>query len=70
MAKTEALEVSIGKGITAKVEGDMLYLCIALNNDFGVSASGKSKIIASTGGNVNIPGTNDAILGLNLYRKA
>lgn len=71
MAKSpeQALEVGVGKGIMAKVEGDMLYLCIDLKNDFGVSGSGKSRIIASTNGNIAIPGTDNAILGLNLYRK-
>lgn len=32
------------------------------------SASGKSTVIASTEGNVSVPGT-DLTLGLNLYRK-
>lgn len=32
------------------------------------SASGKSDVIASTGGNVQVPGT-DLKLGLNLYRR-
>jgi hypothetical protein len=34
-----------------------------------MSASGKSLVFASTGGNQPIPGTN-LVLGLNCYRKA
>lgn len=60
----------LGKGIKATVDGDKLTLEIDLSQDFGKSTSGKTTIIATTAGNVAIPGaTNGATLGLNLYRK-
>jgi len=55
--------------IIASVKKNILTLTIDLNHDGGVSASGKSNMIASTEGNITIEGTKDVKLGLNLYRK-
>ena len=57
----------LGKNVLVKIEGDLLILTIDLTQNFGPSSSGKSTIIATTSGNVAIPGT-DAKLGLNLYK--
>ena len=57
----------LGKNVVGKIEGDLLILTIDLTQNFGSSSSGKSTIIATTSGNVAIPGTN-AQLGLNLYK--
>lgn len=57
------------KNIVAVVKDGRLTLTIDLGKDLGPSASGKSVLIASTAGNVEIPGTGGAVLGLNLYRK-
>ena len=57
------------KNINASVSGKVLTITIDLSKDLGPSASGKSLLIASTAGNVEIPGTGGAVLGLNLYRK-
>jgi hypothetical protein len=57
----------LGKNVLGKIEGDRLILTIDLTQNFGPSSSGKSTIIATTSGNVAIPGT-DAKLGLNLYK--
>ena len=52
-----------------EVKGNELIITIDLREDLGLSKSQKSRKIASSGGNQKIPGT-DAIIGLNVYRKA
>ena len=51
-----------------EVEGDQLIIRIDLNQELGVSSSGKSVIIATTGGNVVVPGWEEIKVGLNVYR--
>ena len=36
--------------------------------DFGVSTSGKSMKVASTGGNKLVPGTDDVKIGINVFK--
>ncbi|MFX0099664.1 MAG: hypothetical protein ACFFCS_08785 [Candidatus Hodarchaeota archaeon] len=55
------------QNIDVSVEGDMTMMTIDTSKDFGVSASGKSIIIASSRGNKRIEGTN-IYYGLNIYR--
>ena len=56
------------KNITIKTEGSTLALTIDLSKTQGPSKSGKSIVIATTGGNKEIaPGI---YLGANIYRKA
>jgi hypothetical protein len=58
----------VGENITATVVGHKLTLEIDLSKDFGPSTSGKTMIIATSSGNVKIPGAaRGATLGLNLY---
>ena len=52
-----------------EVTGQTMTITVDLGEDLGLSKSGKSRKIASSGGNQKIPGT-DAIIGLNVYRKA
>lgn len=56
------------KNIELKVEGSILTITVDLSKDFGKSSSGKSVIIASSEGNVSVPGREEKI-GLNIYRK-
>ena len=56
------------KNIKAKVQGDELILTIDLSKNFGLSGSGKSIIIASTEGNVAVPGREEVKIGVNVYR--
>jgi uncharacterized OB-fold protein len=56
------------KNVEMKVEGTVLTITVDLSKDFGKSSSGKSVIIASTEGNVTVPGREEKI-GLNIYRK-
>ena len=51
-----------------KVENNILTIQVDLTKEFGPSSSGKTIIIASTEGNVSIPGNEDAKIGLNIYK--
>lgn len=59
----------LGENIKLEIKGDEAVITINLKHRGKPSGSGKSIIVASTGGNVPIPGT-DVILGLNAYVKA
>ncbi len=56
------------KNVEVAIEGTMLTITVDLSKEFGPSASGKTTIIASTEGNVTIPGREEKV-GLNVYRK-
>ena len=56
------------KNVNMKVEGNVLTITIDLSKDFGPSSSGKTTIIATTEGNVPVPGRDEKI-GLNIYKK-
>ena len=51
------------------LEGDILTIKVDVSKEFGPSASGKTIIIATTEGNVPIPGSEDKKIGLNIYKK-
>lgn len=57
----------VGKGILSQRTGSKLLLEIDLDNDLGPSASGKSRNIATTSGNVRVPGHDSARIGINVY---
>ena len=59
----------IGTNISIEIKDGKAIITIDLAHRGGLSSSGKSIIVASTGGNVPIPGT-EVILGLNAYVKA
>lgn len=56
------------KNVELSVDGNMLTIKVDLSQDFGPSSSGKTTIIASTEGNVNLPDREEKI-GLNIYKK-
>lgn len=56
------------ENIEFEVQGDQLVIVIDLSQELGQSASGKSVIIATTGGNVSVPGHEEVKIGLNVYR--
>ena len=56
------------KNVELTVDGTMLTIKVDLSKDFGPSSSGKTIIIASTEGNISIPGREEKI-GLNIYKK-
>ena len=57
------------KNIEMRVEHGKLMITVDLSTELGPSASGKSIIIATTAGNVDVPGAPDVKIGLNVYRK-
>jgi len=57
------------KNVEMTVEGNILKIKVDLSKEFGPSSSGKTIIIASTEGNVSIPGAEEKKIGLNVYRK-
>lgn len=59
----------IGKNIEASVDGNILTLRIDLSARHGDSASGKTVIVATSGGNQAIEGGKGVVLGLNAYVK-
>lgn len=58
-----------GTNIVGELSKDKktLTLKVDITQKFGVSSSGKSEIIASTGGNISIDGHPEMKLGLNIY---
>jgi hypothetical protein len=59
------------ENMTIEVIGKKVVITIIDHTkEFGTSASGKSKTVASTRGNVQVEGTDGLIVGLNSYRKA
>jgi len=50
------------------VDGQMLTIKVDLSKDFGPSSTGKTILIASTEGNIVVPGREEKV-GLNVYRK-
>jgi hypothetical protein len=57
------------KNIEMSVDGDILTIKVDISKTFGRSSSGKSTIIASSEGNVSIPGKDEIKIGLNVYTK-
>jgi hypothetical protein len=57
------------KNVELSLQGNLLTIKVDLTKEFGPSSSGKTIIIASTEGNVSIPGAEDKKIGLNVYRK-
>ena len=58
------------KNVKMRVEGNTLIIELDLTKNFGPSSSGKSITIATTGGNVGVPGQEEIKVGLNVYRPA
>lgn len=55
----------LGKGIQFEVRGTKLHLVIDLTGDHGPSSSGKTTIVATTGGNQLVAGVK---VGVNVFR--
>jgi hypothetical protein len=56
------------KNVELSVEGNKLIITVDLEREFGLSSSGKSITIASTEGNVALPGHEEIKIGLNVYK--
>jgi uncharacterized membrane protein YvbJ len=57
------------RNVVVSREGDTLVLKVDLTKTLGPSRSGKTTVVASTEGNVAVPGDKDIKVGLNVYRK-
>ena len=62
------------KNIKAEQNGNILTIEIDLSKDFGLSKSGKTTIIATSEGNVELSdkvsnGSAGVYMGLNVYKK-
>jgi hypothetical protein len=58
----------MAKNVKMSVEGDELVVRVKLTEEFGRSASGKTTIVASTGGNLPVPGHEEIKVGVNVYK--
>lgn len=56
------------KNIEMSVDGNILTMKVDLSKEFGLSASGKNTIIASTDGNIGILDRAEKV-GVNIYKK-
>ena len=56
------------KNIEMSVNGNTLTIKIDLDKTFGPSKSGKTEIVATTGGNVTVEGTDGVKIGINCYK--
>lgn len=56
------------QNVTMKVVKNKLVIEVDLTQEFGLSKSGKSVVIGSSLGNVNVG--NGIMMGLNVYRSA
>ena len=56
--------------VKMEVRGKKLVIEVDLDSNQGLSKSGKNTIIATTGGNVEVPGKPEIKVGLNVYTKA
>lgn len=56
------------KNVELSVKGNTLTITVDLTKEFGPSSSGKTIVIASTEGNIPLPGCTE-VVGLNVYRK-
>ena len=57
------------KNVEMIVEENILTIKVDLTKEFGPSSSGKNIIMASTEGNISIPGAEDKKIGLTIYTK-
>ena len=58
------------KNVTMEVNDGILTIKIDLNEEHGLSKSGKTTIVATTSGIVPVPGTDPIVsIGLNAFKK-
>jgi predicted acyl esterase len=60
----------MSENVKAEVKGKTLTITVDLGRDLGPSKSGKTNMIATTKGNMEVPGTDGVKIGLNVYRSA
>lgn len=55
------------RNVKYEVKGNTLHIEVALDGDLGPSASGKTKLIASSSGNQEIPGFPGVKVGVTAF---
>jgi len=55
------------QNVTVKVEGTIMTVTVDMAKRLGPSASGKTIMVATTEGNIKVPGFDAIKLGLNVY---
>ena len=56
------------ENVVMNVKGNKLTIEVDLSKEFGESSSGKSIVVATTAGNVAVPGREDVKIGINAYK--
>lgn len=56
------------ENVVMTVKGNKLTIEVDLSKEFGESSSGKSIVVATTAGNVAVPGREDVKIGINAYK--
>lgn len=56
------------RNVLMKVEGDKLTITVDLKKKGEPSKSGKSSVVATTAGIVDVPGGKGAKIGLNIFK--
>jgi len=69
MAETQE-RYNLGDNVIMTKVGTSVVITIDMSKDLGPSASGKNHIVATTRGNVTLPGTGGIKLGVNCYKSA
>lgn len=59
----------MAKNVEIKVQGNKLIMTVDMTKRFGRSKSGKTIAVASTEGNIAVPGAEHIKIGLNVYTK-
>jgi hypothetical protein len=59
---------SLMRNVKLAINGKLLTITVDLSKEQGESKSGKSVVIGSSDGNVDVPGAKAIKLGLNVYR--
>jgi hypothetical protein len=67
VAKKKSKGGGAGRNMTITVDGDTLTIVVDLSKELGDSKSGKTVLIASSGGNKVV--RDDIKMGLNVFRK-
>lgn len=57
----------MAQNVKVEVKGKNLVITVDLETDLGPSKSGKNQNIATTGGNIDVPGKPGVKMGLNVY---
>lgn len=68
--KYTASTQEVGKNLKVSVTEDgIMTIIIDLTKTQGPSATGKTTIIGTSSGNVQIAGSDDTVIGVNVYKK-